>query len=124
MCGSLFYIIVYFRRGVCHILVNYNRILRNSQKRLADVVIDFGKWRDTGFGFTSLHGLRDTSGTGNTVIAVGGDGTLHDVLNGFEDFESNCLGLIPFGTGNDFASAAGIPTVFFNAFEIFFACFF
>lgn len=50
-----------------------------------------------------------TAGSGNTVVAVGGDGTLHDVLNGFENFEGNLLGLIPFGTGNDFAAAAHIP---------------
>lgn len=50
-----------------------------------------------------------TSGKGNSVITVGGDGTLHDVLNGFCDFENNTLGLIPFGTGNDFAESAHIP---------------
>lgn len=50
-----------------------------------------------------------TSGTGNCVVAVGGDGTLHDILNGFKDFENNALGIIPLGTGNDFAECAGIP---------------
>lgn len=45
----------------------------------------------------------------NTVIAMGGDGTLHEILNGVVNFENNALGLIPYGTGNDFAAAAGIP---------------
>lgn len=45
----------------------------------------------------------------HTVVAVGGDGTLHEILNGFENFERHSLGLIPLGTGNDFAAAAGIP---------------
>ena len=40
---------------------------------------------------------------------MGGDGTLHEVLNGFSDFDRVSLGLIPCGTGNDFAAAAGIP---------------
>ncbi len=44
------------------------------------------------------------------IIVVGGDGTLHEALNGFSDFENCSLGLIPAGTGNDFAAAAGIPT--------------
>lgn len=48
-------------------------------------------------------------GKENTIIAMGGDGVLHDIINGFKDFEKNSLGLIPFGTGNDFASGAGIP---------------
>lgn len=43
------------------------------------------------------------------IIVVGGDGTLHEVLNGFSDFGKVSLGLIPCGTGNDFASAVGIP---------------
>ena len=43
------------------------------------------------------------------IIVVGGDGTLHEVLNGFSDFDRVNLGLIPCGTGNDFANAVGIP---------------
>lgn len=43
------------------------------------------------------------------IIVVGGDGTLHEVLNGFSDFDRVNLGLIPCGTGNDFAAAAHIP---------------
>lgn len=45
----------------------------------------------------------------HTVIAMGGDGTLHDILNGIADIERTSLGLIPVGTGNDFAEGAGIP---------------
>ena len=44
------------------------------------------------------------------IIAVGGDGTLHEVLNGFCNFEKVNLGIIPCGTGNDFASALNLPT--------------
>ena len=43
------------------------------------------------------------------IIVVGGDGTLHEVLNGFHDFEKCNLGLIPSGTGNDFARAINLP---------------
>ena len=51
-----------------------------------------------------------SDGNVNTVVAMGGDGTLHEILNGFKDFENNSLGLIPLGTGNDFAASAGIPS--------------
>lgn len=59
--------------------------------------------------------LRDltknlTSEKGNSIIVLGGDGTLHDVINSFVDFDNNFLGLIPLGTGNDFAESAHIPT--------------
>lgn len=43
------------------------------------------------------------------IIVVGGDGTLHEVVNGFSNFENVNLGLIPCGTGNDFACAVKIP---------------
>lgn len=43
------------------------------------------------------------------LITMGGDGTLHEVLNGIEDTENCTLGLIPLGSGNDFAATAGIP---------------
>lgn len=46
----------------------------------------------------------------NTIVVLGGDGTLHEVINGFDNFEKVSLGLIPCGTGNDFASAVGLPT--------------
>lgn len=43
------------------------------------------------------------------IVVVGGDGTLHEVINGIYDLSNVELGLIPSGTGNDFAAAAGIP---------------
>lgn len=40
------------------------------------------------------------------IIAVGGDGTVNEVLNGVADFEERpVIGIIPMGTVNDFASA-------------------
>lgn len=42
------------------------------------------------------------------VIVVGGDGTLHEVINGFNHFERVTLGIIPCGTGNDFAYSLGL----------------
>ena len=44
-----------------------------------------------------------------TIVAVGGDGTLHEVINGFSDFDRVALGIIPCGTGNDFANALNLP---------------
>ena len=55
---------------------------------------------------------------GNSIIVLGGDGTLHDVLNSFVDFENNSLGIIPLGTGNDFAQSAHIPTDIKKATEL------
>jgi diacylglycerol kinase (ATP) len=46
------------------------------------------------------------------VFVAGGDGTLNEVLNGIaaaDGLGATTLGVIPLGTGNDFATAAGIP---------------
>lgn len=43
------------------------------------------------------------------IIAMGGDGTLHEVLNGIKDPSKCKLGVIPIGSGNDFAAAIGLP---------------
>lgn len=70
-------------------------------------------------GDAKFHAERITSSPGqNTIVAMGGDGTLHDIINGFKNFENCSLGLIPFGTGNDFAESAGIPFNVKHAAEI------
>lgn len=45
------------------------------------------------------------------VVAVGGDGTVHEVVNGIMDMAPRRarLGLIPMGTGNDLARTLAIP---------------
>ena len=43
------------------------------------------------------------------VIACGGDGTLHEVVNGIATVPDVTLGVLPCGRGNDFAAAVGIP---------------
>lgn len=42
------------------------------------------------------------------LIVVGGDGSLHEVLNGMHHFEKVRFGYIPTGSGNDFARGMGI----------------
>lgn len=47
-------------------------------------------------------------GASANLIAMGGDGTLHEVLNGIVNPANCTLGLIPLGSGNDFAETAHI----------------
>ncbi len=47
-----------------------------------------------------------------TIVALGGDGTIHEVINGIMAVEPEKrprLGIVPVGSGNDFASTVGIP---------------
>lgn len=43
-----------------------------------------------------------------TIVAVGGDGTINEVLNAMIDYEKIALGIIPTGTTNDLAESLGI----------------
>ena len=42
------------------------------------------------------------------LLAIGGDGTLNDVVNAIGDFSRTRLGFIPSGSGNDFARDLGL----------------
>ncbi|SIT92943.1 diacylglycerol kinase [Edaphobacillus lindanitolerans] len=56
-----------------------------------------------------------------TVIAVGGDGTLNEVVAGISSFDEEkrpVIGLIPTGTTNDFARAVHIPRDIDEALDI------
>jgi len=44
------------------------------------------------------------------IVAVGGDGTLNEVLDGTAFHEKITLGFIPTGSGNDFARSLRLPT--------------
>ena len=44
------------------------------------------------------------------IIAAGGDGTVNEVINAMMASRAgNALGIVPFGTANDFAAGSGIP---------------
>jgi diacylglycerol kinase (ATP) len=46
------------------------------------------------------------------VVAMGGDGTVHEVINGLMQVPAEkrpILGIVPIGSGNDFAHAIGVP---------------
>lgn len=59
---------------------------------------------------------RDAIASGvERVIALGGDGTISEVLDGFRTADGSvattaALGVIPLGTGGDFKRSVGIPT--------------
>lgn len=68
----------------------------------------------TGKGGDANHAAREAVAAGcDHLFVAGGDGTLNEVLNGVatvpEGFTRVTLGLLPLGTGNDFATAINIP---------------
>ena len=49
-------------------------------------------------------------GEEHLIVALGGDGTVNEVINGILDCSKVVFGYIPTGSGNDFTRALKIPT--------------
>ena len=49
-------------------------------------------------------------GQAKTIVAIGGDGTVNEIINGITDFDNVRFGYIPTGSSNDFARGMGIPS--------------
>ena len=99
---------------VYNIIVNTLRVGERQVRAAENVFLRAGKpynvWHTDHAGHASEIAAQLTGGGKECVLAVmGGDGTLHEVLNGIKNFKKCSLGLIPCGTGNDFAETAGLP---------------
>jgi diacylglycerol kinase family enzyme len=91
---------------------------RRRERRLADVEIALSVLRNAGIEVSSTATRSATDATEQTrravvegceaVFACGGDGTVHDVLQGLVG-SSLALGIIPLGTGNALAHDLRIP---------------
>lgn len=81
-------------------------------ERLRQLNIDFDLEQTTAPGQAVELARQAVRAGYERLVAVGGDGTLHEVANGLLEMDrekSVVLGLIPSGSGNDFAAALGVP---------------
>lgn len=59
---------------------------------------------------TRLARELTADGREQTLVVLGGDGTLNEVVNGIQCFSGTTLGYIPVGSGNDFARFFRFPS--------------
>jgi diacylglycerol kinase (ATP) len=75
--------------------------------------LEFDLVRTTGFWHAAELAERAIGEGFDTVVAVGGDGTTHEVVNGLmaasKGDVAGALGVIPVGSGSDFAHNVGVP---------------
>lgn len=73
----------------------------------------YADWSGTVYPGHAIQLARQAGEQGyDMVIAMGGDGTVHEVINGLMQVPADkrpLLGVVPVGSGNDFAHAIGIP---------------
>ena len=99
-----------------HIIFNPVAGKRKSLKNLR-IVEEVLKERGVEYTLHSSCGVHDAEAIARKLteqgvielIVLGGDGTLNEVLNGLVDPTVCTIGLIPSGTGNDFAERMGVP---------------
>ncbi len=101
------------------LIVNPNADLGRAWRWAADlrpVVDEFGgaDWTGTVYPTHAIELARQAAQDGyELVIAVGGDGTVHEVINGLMQVSPDQrprLGIVPLGSGNDFSHAVGMDT--------------
>jgi diacylglycerol kinase (ATP) len=86
-----------------------------AARDLRPIVEEYGNadWGGTVYPGHAIELARQAGEQGyGMVIAMGGDGTVHEVINGIMQLPENkrpILGVIPVGSGNDFAHAIGLP---------------
>lgn len=95
-----------------------------DRDRISDILsrngIRFTSLTTTGRGKATEFTREVIAGGCRKIISIGGDGTLHEIINGVFT-QDNCLpkevtiGLIPVGTGNDWGRMFGIPLVYEGA---------
>jgi len=82
---------------------------------LRAITIEHGgvDWSGTVYPGHAIDLAKQAGGQGyDMVIAMGGDGTVHEVVNGLMQIPEDkrpLLGVVPVGSGNDFSHAIGIP---------------
>ena len=82
---------------------------------LRPIVFEHGgaEWSGTVYPTHATELARQAALEGyDLVVAMGGDGTVHEVINGLMQVPAEkrpVLGVVPLGSGNDFAHAIGIP---------------
>jgi diacylglycerol kinase (ATP) len=81
-------------------------------------------WSGTEYPGHAIELARATGEQGyDLVVAAGGDGTVHEVINGLMQIPEKkrpALGIVPLGSGNDFAHILGVPI---NPSEALLSCF-
>jgi diacylglycerol kinase (ATP) len=100
------------------IILNPMADMRNAWKVANDlrpIISEYGAadWSGTVYPTHATELAKQAGEQGyEMVVAMGGDGTVHEVVNGLMQLPENkrpVLGVVPVGSGNDFAHAIGIP---------------
>jgi YegS/Rv2252/BmrU family lipid kinase len=107
-------------KNTTKLIINPNADLGRAWRLGEDlqrVVAEFGgaDWAGTVYPGHATEIARQAAEQGyETIVSVGGDGTVHEVINGLMQLPAEGrprLAVVPVGTGNDFAHNAGVAAI-------------
>lgn len=85
------------------------KLVAKTEERLAAAGVAYRVFYTDKPGAAMKYARSLSAAGGTEFLVVGGDGTVNEVLSGLTDPAACTLAMLPAGTGNDFAAAAGIP---------------
>lgn len=97
----------------------WNELERILQERTVPYQVYFTEYQRHA---TALANKITSDGEEHTIIALGGDGTVNEVVNGIVDLDKVIFGYIPVGSGNDFARGLFLPTTPSDALDVVLSC--
>ncbi len=95
------------------LIVNPEAGSRSTMKALPDIErLMRARKAEFEFHFTKERGhatelVKEVGGDFDVVVSVGGDGTINEIVNGMPELNKP-MGILPIGTGNDFARSCSI----------------
>lgn len=97
-------------RGRAYKAIKYIRtLLRNK-----NIENEFTITNAPGHATAIANNLKESA---DTIVAIGGDGTINEIINGIINSKIK-LGIIPLGSGNDFARSLNIPNKIDEAIDV------
>jgi diacylglycerol kinase (ATP) len=92
---------------------NHGRSVREAADLRLLMANHNADWSGTEYPGHAIELARQAGEQGHDlVVALGGDGTVHEVINGLMQLPKEtrpALGIVPLGSGNDFAHILGLP---------------
>lgn len=92
---------------------NHGRSLQEAADLRSLVISQHADWSSTDYPGHAIELAQQAGRDGySLVLAIGGDGTVHEVINGLMHVAEEsrpALGIVPMGSGNDFAHILGVP---------------
>ncbi|GIN88155.1 diacylglycerol kinase [Heyndrickxia sporothermodurans] len=86
------------------------KVWRRIERKIVDIPYEVYYSKERKDAMNIAFSIAASSSDPMIIVAVGGDGTIHEVINGVVSFAHVTISYIPAGSGNDFARGFKLPS--------------